>query len=123
MVNVVNVFLAAFTVFCTGVLVFMASPFGGVSVLHGTSMNPTYTPGDILVYESIDNPRIELDFGDVAAYRGENVTVSHRVVGFNGSTVLFSGDNSPRIEHVPPTRVESRVVFAVDFPRVLTWVT
>lgn len=67
---------------------------GSVSfiTLHGTSMNPRFTAGDMVVLRANPDPQI----GDIVAYRSEQggTFVLHRIIARNGDRYVFKGDNN-----------------------------
>lgn len=90
-------------------------PLGGhltMSIVHGSSMRPTYATGDLVL--SARHPTY--DIGDVVVYGTERGDVIHRIVD-GGATDGFvtQGDNRVAVDEWTPTAAE---VSGVPFLRV-----
>jgi signal peptidase I len=76
----------------------------GYVVLYGTSMEPKYSAGDLVLVRPVSEVRV----GDVVAYENAELgrTVLHRVVAKNGERLQFKGDNNEYLDLPRPTEVD-----------------
>ncbi|MGE5690941.1 MAG: signal peptidase I [Pseudomonadota bacterium] len=76
----------------------------GYVVLYGTSMEPGYGAGDLVLVR----PARHVAVGDVVAYRHPTLgrTVLHRVVARAGDRLQFKGDNNDFLDLPRPTAVD-----------------
>lgn len=102
----------SFLVMVAGWFLFLAPPALGGStsyvVIHGTSMNPVYATGDLVLVR----PRPAYRPGDIAAYPvdmgGRTNVVIHRVIGgLDTGELVLQGDNrdQPDPWHPRPSEV------------------
>lgn len=92
-------------------------PFGyGAAVVLSGSMEPVYSPGDLLVVKKADHYQI----GDIVVYQtGQNLVV-HRIIDQNGTMVTTQGDaNNAPDEPFPQERIKGISVGCI--PLVGTW--
>lgn len=92
------------TLAVAGIWAWLALPSGlggplGVIWIHGTSMEPTLTAGDVaIVYRAST-----YEVGDVIAFAApEGGVVIHRVVDVEGDSYVPQGDNRDRTDHWRP---------------------
>lgn len=95
-------------------------------VLAGTSMEPSFQPGDlVIVREQVDLAALEP--GDIVRYQKGSLPVVHRIVRIeqtpNGTIVTTRGDhNSIEDMPVPLDDIDGKVVFAVPWiGRIALW--
>ena len=76
----------------------------GYVVLYGTSMEPEYSAGDLVLTRPVSEVRV----GDVVAYRNPELgrTVLHRVVAKDGDRLQFKGDNNDYLDLSRATQVD-----------------
>jgi signal peptidase I len=76
----------------------------GYVVLYGTSMEPTYSAGDLVLVRPVSAVRV----GDVVAYENPALgrTVLHRVVAKSGDRLQFKGDNNEYLDLPHATEVD-----------------
>lgn len=87
---------------------FLGGPLG-VVLVHGTSMQPTYAGGDLI----ITYKKASYAAGDIVAFsvpETDRGLVIHRVTGAFDDHVITQGDNLPTADHwkTPYERVEGR---------------
>ncbi|MDQ1629102.1 MAG: hypothetical protein QOI54_2846 [Actinomycetota bacterium] len=70
-------------------------------VTHGVSMQPRFSPGDLVVVR----PATSYAVGDVTAYDSPmlNTVVLHRIVAIEGDRYVFKGDNNSWLDPEKPT--------------------
>lgn len=72
------------------------------SVVNGTSMAPTFSDGDVVLWKEVDNIA-ELEVGDVIIFnhptRPGRENISHRIVEIEGDRIWTAGDNSGEDRH------------------------
>ena len=85
-------------------------------VVHGTSMEPRFHGGDLVVLRTADDYGV----GDVAAYHSPdlNQLVMHRIVARHGDRYLFKGDNNDFLDYPTARRVPLAGKLWVRVPRV-----
>jgi signal peptidase len=91
-----------------------------LTVLTG-SMEPTYSPGDMVVVRGVDDPVREVQIGDVVAFQpvsGDPTLITHRVVGkqfaSTGTMFVTRGDaNGADDDPIKPEQVMGTVMYAV----------
>ncbi|WP_051299121.1 signal peptidase I [Arthrobacter castelli] len=91
-----------------------------LAVLTG-SMEPTYSPGDLVVSQQVDAADVEI--GDVVTFQpesGDPTLVTHRViaktVGAEGTTITTQGDaNGAADEPLVPEQVKGEVIYSVPY--------
>jgi signal peptidase len=96
-------------------------------VLSG-SMEPTMSPGDVIVIEDV--PASEIEEGDIITFTNAGGTspTTHRVIevieGSEGVEFRTAGDNSESVDQRPvsPTEVEGRVPTVAGYPFVVPWI-
>ena len=86
--DVVGYLIMLFTV----VLVLLFSNLGMVRYVVGSSMEPTYKPGDVLILR----PGLgEITPGMIVSYQAQNRLITHRVIAVQGESLITQGDNNP----------------------------
>ncbi len=92
----------ALAVFLAAWVAFAPSQLGGQStyvVVNGNSMEPAFHKGDLVVVREAHN----YGPGDVVTYRHPDIGfVIHRIVGRDGGTYLFQGDNNSYVDGYQP---------------------
>lgn len=85
-------------------------------ITSGTSMQPTFTAGDLAVLRTTDDYRV----GDVAAYESEEIkrVVMHRVLTEKAGTYTFQGDNNDFIDPDQVREDQMLGKLALRVPRV-----
>lgn len=82
-----------------------------ISVLTvGRSMRPLFREHkDIVVIKRVDRP---LKKGDVVLYPSKlgSKNILHRIIRFDGDTVIIRGDNNFRTEYIPRERIKGILV-------------
>lgn len=91
----------------------LGGPLGLVFV-HGTSMQPTYVGGDIVVTLQVD----EYEVGDIIAFsvpEARSGLVIHRVLTSEDGVVTTIGDNLPSPDHwlTPNERIQGKAVLRI----------
>jgi signal peptidase I len=87
-------------------------------VVSGSSMEPGYRTGDLVVVR--EHPAYEI--GDIAAYATDHGTVIHRIVDGDGTSgFVLKGDNKEQVDPWMPT--EDQIVGSpwLHVPRVGGW--
>lgn len=76
----------------------------GYVVLYGTSMEPTYSAGDLVLVRPVADVKV----GDVVAYHHPELgrTVLHRVVQQRGDLLQLKGDNNEYLDLPHATKVD-----------------
>jgi signal peptidase I len=86
---------------------------------HGTSMQPTYHQGDLVVVRRDSS----YSLGEIAAYRlpAKHVVVLHRIVAADASGFVFKGDNNSSVDAAHPigTQLVGRAV--LHLPQGAAW--
>lgn len=91
-----------------------------LAVLTG-SMEPTYSPGDLVISQKVDAADVEI--GDVVTFQpesGDPTLVTHRViaktVGADGATVTTQGDaNGAPDEPLVAEQIKGEVIYSVPY--------
>jgi signal peptidase I len=85
-------------------VVLVATGTATVVTTSGTSMQPRFHSGDLVLVRSSDR----YDVGDVAAYRSRTLatTVLHRIVGRSRGRFTFKGDNNSWLDPDRPTSAD-----------------
>lgn len=101
----------------------MGGPMSMLAV-SGTSMEPTYQPGDFLVVRHI----AEFHVGDIVVYEippgepGAGERVVHRIVGGNGvDGFVLQGDNNSNVDQWRPKHDEIVGQVWLRVPRLASW--
>jgi signal peptidase len=93
-----------------------------LTVLTG-SMEPTYSPGDMVVVRGVDDPGREVRIGDAVTFQpvsGDPTLITHRVVGkrftSTGMTFVTRGDaNGADDDPIKPEQIMGTVMYAVPY--------
>lgn len=85
--DVVGYLLMLFTV----ALVLLFANLGMVRYVVGSSMEPTYKPGDVLILRRGVG---EITPGMIVSYQTQNRLVTHRVIAIEGESLVTQGDNN-----------------------------
>lgn len=117
--NVFKPLLVFFALLYAGLFVWWVSSFE-VGVWHGDSMEPAYTPGDVVVSVAVDDPTETVEVGEVAIYDNGEIMVGHRVVRKMNGMFVFKGDNNTYTETVDAEFVERVPLATVEGPGFLT---
>lgn len=82
----------------------LVSGQAAIVITHGVSMNPVYHEGDLVLIARASSYSV----GEIAAYPlpGKDEVALHRIVGRNGDTFTFKGDNNESIDPFTPRREE-----------------
>lgn len=78
----------------------LVSGEAAIVITHGVSMNPVYHQGDLVLIARTSSYSV----GEIAAYTlpGNNEVALHRIIGRNGDTFTFKGDNNQSIDPFMP---------------------
>lgn len=97
---------------------FKCEPIGILS----NSMYPTYSRGDMLIYEKFDESHLKnLEKGSIIIYRIGNQTVAHRVVNViqeNGETLyqtMGDNNNAPDVKYVKISQIQGVYRFHIKY--------
>ena len=97
---------------------FKCEPIGILS----NSMYPTYSRGDMLIYEKFDESHLKnLEKGSIIVYRIGNQTVAHRVVNViqeNGETLyqtMGDNNNAPDVKYVKISQIQGVYRFHIKY--------
>ena len=97
---------------------FKCEPIGILS----NSMYPTYSRGDMLIYEKFDESHLKnLEKGSIIIYRTGNQTVAHRVVNViqeNGETLyqtMGDNNNAPDVKYVKISQIQGVYRFHIKY--------
>lgn len=92
----------ALAIFVAAWVVFAPSQLGGQAtyvVVNGNSMEPGFHKGDLVVVRKDHSYGV----GDIVTYRHPDIGyVIHRIVGREGGTYLFQGDNNSYVDGYHP---------------------
>lgn len=90
-----------FALVCAAAYFFLAPPLVGGStsyvIVDGTSMEPTYYDGDLIIARERDNYEVD----DVITYTpqiGQHFPVIHRIVEFTDEGIITIGDNRDEVD-------------------------
>ena len=86
-------------------------PFGlGISVVYSGSMEPTYSPGDLVFVTKADVYVKD----DIVVFQRHEKAVMHRLLSINGDTVITKGDaNNVADEPISVSDIKGKVVFTI----------
>ncbi|ASR55275.1 signal peptidase I [Cellulomonas sp. PSBB021] len=106
------------------VLVVVPKALGGttLTVLTG-SMEPTFSPGDVVAVRTVTDPATEVHVGDVVTFQpvsGDPTLVTHRVVAKRisaaGTTFVTRGDaNGADDDPIEPAQIQAVAVYSVPW--------
>ncbi len=106
------------------VLVVVPKALGGttLTVLTG-SMEPTFSPGDVVAVRTVSDPAAEVHVGDVVTFQpvsGDPTLVTHRVVAKRisaaGTTFVTRGDaNGADDDPIEPAQIQAVAVYSVPW--------
>ncbi len=106
------------------VLVVVPKALGGttLTVLTG-SMEPTFSPGDVVAVRTVSDPATEVHVGDVVTFQpvsGDPTLVTHRVVAKRisaaGTTFVTRGDaNGADDDPIEPAQIQAVAVYSVPW--------
>lgn len=93
-----------------------------LTVLTG-SMEPTFSPGDVVVIRGVDDAAREVQIGDAVTFQpvsDDPALVTHRVVGksfsSSGTTFTTRGDaNGADDDPIAPAQIKGKVMFSVPW--------
>ena len=93
-------------------------PFGyGVAVVLSGSMEPELSVDDLVIIRETDSFRER----DVVVYQSGSSLVIHRIIDFEGDTVITQGDaNNAPDEPVPITAIKGKLIFSVPLVGAVT---
>jgi signal peptidase I len=96
---------------CLGIL--------GVVVTHGTSMNPRYHEGDVVVVRAQETYAV----GQIVAYRDRvhDLVVLHRIMGGDSGGYQFKGDNNQSVDVVHPDEADLIGRAVLHIPQAGAW--
>jgi len=95
-------------------------PFGiGASVVLSGSMEPTLSPGDLLIIRE----QAHYETGDIVVFQNGIMPVVHRIVSISDETVTTCGDaNNTNDEPFPVGNVKGEVVAVIPLVGYAVWV-
>ncbi|MGA7673212.1 MAG: signal peptidase I [Nitrolancea sp.] len=102
------------------VLWFLFAPvkFGGRTsyvIVNGISMEPKFHKGDLALVRTSSSYNV----GDIVVYRHPTIgPVIHRVIGKDGDTFIFQGDNNDFVDSYHPTQAELIGKFWFHIPAI-----
>lgn len=68
------------------------NPIYSIKVVSSDSMKPVFATGDMIIISKTDK---QVTIGDIISFVGANgETLTHRVIGIEGTTLITKGDNS-----------------------------
>ncbi|MDR3360405.1 MAG: signal peptidase I [Bifidobacteriaceae bacterium] len=125
-------FLSVFGTALVIVLVALAVALAVVPrVVHGAaltvltgSMEPTFSPGDMIVVEGVENPEQDIEIGDVITFMpnpDDPTLITHRVVSksinpVEGTSFVTQGDaNSAADEPILPKQIRGEFMYAIPY--------
>lgn len=88
-------------------------PFGlGVSVVYSGSMEPTFSPGDLVFVRPSDFYAVD----DIVVFQKHEKAVMHRLISINGNTVITKGDaNNVEDEPISLNNIKGKVVLTIPW--------
>ncbi len=113
-------FIAGFFFALLAVLWFLFAPvqFGGRTsyvIVNGISMEPKFHKGDLALVRTSNS----YDVGDIVVYRHPTIgPIIHRIIGRDGDTYIFQGDNNDFVDSYHPTQSELIGTFWFHIPAI-----
>lgn len=88
-------------------------PFGlGVSVVYSGSMEPTYSPGDLVFVRPADSYAVD----DIIVFQRNEKAVMHRIIAIDENTVVTKGDaNNVEDEPMSVSVIKGKVVLTIPW--------
>lgn len=88
-------------------------PSDGYLFITGSSMQPTFFTGNILIFKKFNASEKNLKEGQIIAFIKDDKLISHRIKGVYDSYVLTQGDNALYEETVPYEDIKYVVIGVV----------
>ena len=88
-------------------------PFGlGVSVVYSGSMEPTYSPGDLIFVTKPEAYAVD----DIIVFQRNEKAVMHRLLSIDGNTIVTKGDaNNVADDPMDISVLKGKVVFTIPW--------
>lgn len=96
-------------------------PFGlGISVVYSGSMEPTYSPGDLVFVTKADVYVKD----DIVVFQRHEKAVMHRLLSVSGNTVITKGDaNNVADDPISLSDIKGKVVFTIPWVgHIIRWI-